>query len=211
MSFIVAIENGLLPHARAGENDNQDRGGDGGSSSSASPGLVASFISPGAWCGRFEASSKPRFPRSFSRSCPRADRGPRPLGRGPFQPVTGVRAGAAGRRIGTNIDRPAAPRDFRLMTAAELAGAAGGIVSGGTHTLASTSTPSRPVSGSFTPSLAWGRSWPSKARAPAARGGSRSPSAPRGPLCWPSRRCGPWSCPQQRLAPARDRRSRPQR
>ena len=89
------------------------------------------------------------------------------------------------------------------MTAADLAGAAGGIVPGGAAGL-STSIASSRACGSFTPSMAWGGSWPSKARAPAARGGSPSPSARREPLSWPSRRCGPWSCPRQAGHPRRD-------
>ncbi len=177
--FIVALENGLLPHARAGGERQSSRGGAAALLRRHHPGSsrALSFPVRGADVSRPAASHDSlEVSRGAAR---RADRGPRPLGRGPVE-LLRLRSPPVPGQPDRHEPRPAAaPRDFRLMTAADLAGAASGVV------LARRRGARRPRSlqagraGSFTPSMAWGRSWPSKAKAPAARGGSRSPSAPR--------------------------------
>ena len=124
--FIVAIENGLLPHVRSAENDNQieeERRLFFVGITRARRELYLSRCVVRMFRGQQQAT----FPSKFlARAARRADRGPRPLGRGPVRPSGNVRAPALGRPYRHEPRPSAAPRDFRLMTAADLAGGAGG-------------------------------------------------------------------------------------
>ena len=131
--FIVALENGLLPHARAGENENQEEeerrlffvG-----ITRAQRELYLSRCVVRTFRGQQQAT----FSSKFLTELPEGPVVVRDLsgvgGRSDMSPAM-----AGGRRPPFGYDqRPrSAPGEFRLTTAAALAGSLGGMVPGGAH------------------------------------------------------------------------------
>jgi DNA helicase II / ATP-dependent DNA helicase PcrA len=129
--FIVALENGLLPHVRSAENDNQIE-----------EERRLFFVGITRACRElylsrcvvrmFRGQQQATFPSKFLAELPEGPIVVRDLS-GVGRSTSGGTFASGFRPAYRSEPRPpAAPRNFSLMTAADLAGASGGIVSGAT-------------------------------------------------------------------------------
>ena len=142
-----------------------------------------------AFRGQQQATIPSQFLKRASRG---ADRGPRPFGRRPEPGLAGLITTVLGPHLRANLVSTGATPEFRLMTAAELAGGpkefrspiASGVADADDFCVGQVVSH---------PQYGLGRIVASKGRAPAARGRVAFAVGPRGRLSWPSRRCGPWA------------------